>query len=664
MIEMMKKKLKSETVSLDVYQANNLLDTLREDYVEDLAYEIEQNRTKLAKEIADATQMATSLHAMRDSVLIPGKLKLAKGEAPKLCDKAKLRKQLKGYEGVNPLTPCQTSILVVVVDVVFVILGLFGIKGLRQDMLVSNFLRTTNNTVWSGLALQITRMQTASNFFWKCMGIFGLLGALFRATGLKFLVAYLKEQLSWWQAVKISALMIAQLIVWLASEGLAFCAQLTMFAFSVEQTFEDAMNMSHACESDHNFWETAAPPAADGSFSYFRGTDDRLWKVCLKDGNPDHYFNQTVWRTKSSIFVYEDFLFFQGTDDRLWKVNKHTGARDAKFSDKKWKCKSTPFVAEDHVYFQGTDDRLWRVNIVSGDAFDHFNKTGKWKSKSPPVVEGSFAYFQGTDNRLWKVNIASGDADAAFNKDGQWKSKTQPVVSKGFIYFQGVDDRLWKVSISKGTADEKFNGSGTWKSKSAPTVDGDFIYFQGTDSKVWKVSVKNGAAASEFNCSGIWKSKSTPCVSLGKALFQGTDNKLWVLDNIKSHVFEYSRHYFIPNGTFQNTSKDYRTMLRAQCKADDGTYKESELEISTLKINDVIVNSNGRLKIVEGCGPATISFIPEGKYQESCIDVRVTFSSLNQRLDSTYTYADFAIRSYSPIALKLDNINGKLVLGT
>ena len=659
---MKKKPLQTETVNLDVYQANNLLDTLKEDYLEDLAYEIERNRTELAKEIADATSQGNSLLHLRDSILKSDKFKLAKGEPLKLCDKAKLRRHLKKYEGLNPLTPCQTAIVIVVVDVIFIFLGLFGLRGLNQDRLVNAFLRTTNNAVWSGLALQITRFQTASNLFWKCMGIFGLLGALFRASGLKFVVAYLREQLSWWEAVKFSALMIAQLIAWLASEGLAFCAQVALFAIHVEQTFEDALKMSHTCESDYNFWQTSSQPTTDGSFSYFRGTDNRLWKICLKDGNQDHYFNQTVWHTKAAVFAYEDFLYFQGTDDRLWKVNEHTGVRDVKFSDKNWKCKSTPIVAEDYVYFQGTDDRLWRVSIFDGSAYANFNKNGKWKAKSPPVVQGNYIYFQSTDNKLWKVDVSNGEADAAFNKDGRWKSKTQQVVSKAFIYFQGTDDRLWKVSISKNTADENFNKSGIWKSKSAPAVDGDFIYFQGTDNKLWKVNVKDGVSAAEFNCTSIWKTKGTPCLSLGKVLFQGTDNKLWVLNSTTSHVFEYSKYYFVPNGTYQNTSKDYRTLLKAQCKAADGTYKDSELEISTLKINDVIVNNNGKLKLVEGSGPATISFIPQGKYLDSSVDVRVTFSSLNQRIDSTYSYADFFVRHYSPITLELDNINGKLLI--
>jgi PQQ-like domain len=660
----MPKKLKEETVKLDIYQANNLLDTLKEEYLEDLSMEIEQHRNELAKEIVASTMQIKKLQQTRDLIISSNKFKAANGAKIKLCDKARLARQLKSYENIFPLTDCETAILIVVIDVIFIFLGLFGIHSANQDRLVNSFLRATNKTTWSLLSLQIVRMKTASNFFWKGMAICSFLGALYKGTGLKFLVSYLWSQLTWWQAVKISAIMIAQLIAWLASEGLAFCAQLSLFAWHVEQTIEDAMKVSQTCVSkEENFWKTAATPSSDGSFIYFRGTDNRLWKISVKDGNPDHYFNQTIWHTKSSICIYDDYIYFQGTDDKLWKVNRVTGESDTKFCNKNWKCKSTPVVHENFIYFRGTDDRLWRADIFNGNNFENFNKDGKWKTKSSPVVDGNYIYFQDKADRLWKVSIINGEADTSFNNNGVWKSKSSPVVNKGFIYFQGTDDKLWKVKISTSTADDNFNKSGKWKSKSAPIVNSNYIYFQGTDNMLWKVDISNGAEVAEFNHSKVWRTNNTPFYTLDKIFFQGTDDRLWVINAKDSIIFEFSKYYYIPNGSFQNTAQNYRTVLKAKCKTSSGSYKDSELEISTLKLNDLIVNSNGTLKIVEGCGPATSSFIPEGKYKESSTDIMIEFSSLNQQLDSTYHYANYYIAKYSPTILTLDNINGKLVMG-
>jgi hypothetical protein len=230
---------------------------------------------------------------------------------------------------------------------------------------------------------------------------------------------------------------------------------------------------------------------------YFRGTDDKLWRV-NGDGDPTSQWQIGTNTTKSTPFVFDDpatgkeWVYFQGTGharrDYLWKVQAdrlgteltHIGTN---------KTASTPFVFADpngdvKVYFEGTDhDQLWKVNSdPSGSGLTQF---GNNYTKSPPFVfrdpTGDWVYFQGTDDRLLRVKTNGAD--------GTWLggnyTKSSPFVAKDptgdiWVYFQGTDDRLLRVR-SDGTRPEdagkpQFAGIYT---KSTPFVTNEgWVYFQ------------------------------------------------------------------------------------------------------------------------------------------------------------------------------------------
>src|SRR5216684_1849344 len=125
--------------------------------------------------------------------------------------------------------------------------------------------------------------------------------------------------------------------------------------------------------------------------------------------------------TASSPFVTaRDVVYFRGTDDKLWKVNGDgTGLTQIGTN----KTKSTPFVFADPVtgewvYFQGTDDKLWKVRGDS--AGTGLTQIGTNKTKSTPFVTFDsstgdvWVYFQGTDDKLWRYFQLVGGKQAAF----------------------------------------------------------------------------------------------------------------------------------------------------------------------------------------------------------------------------------------------------------
>ena len=201
--------------------------------------------------------------------------------------------------------------------------------------------------------------------------------------------------------------------------------------------------------------------------------------------------------TASSPFVTaRDVVYFRGTDDKLWKVNGDgTGLTQIGTN----KTKSTPFVFADPVtgewvYFQGTDDKLWKVRGDS--AGTGLTQIGTNKTKSTPFVTFDsstgdvWVYFQGTDDKLWKVK--SNSAGTGLLNIGSNQTKSTPfVTADGWVYFQGTDNRLLKVfnDGTQGSPLDSNTTASTPKVKRIGLADAtveEWVYFQGTDNKLWR----------------------------------------------------------------------------------------------------------------------------------------------------------------------------------
>ena len=287
----------------------------------------------------------------------------------------------------------------------------------------------------------------------------------------------------------------------------------------------------------------SSPFVTAGNVVYFRGTDDKLWKV---DGDGTGQMQIGTNKTKATPLVFADpvtgeWVYFRGTDDKLWKVRGDSaGTGLTQIGNNK--TKSTPFVTFDSstgdvwVYFQGTDDKLWKVKS---------NGTGQTQigtntTKSTPFVfadpvSGEWVYFQGTDNKLWKVRGDSAGTD--LTQIGTNTTNSTPFItfdsSTGdvWVYFQGTDDKLWKVkSDNAGTGLLNIGGNRT---SSTPFVTADgWVYFQGTDNRLLKV-FNDGTQGSQLDGNTTASTPKVKRIQLADATveewvyFQGTDNKLW-----------------------------------------------------------------------------------------------------------------------------------------
>ena len=122
----------------------------------------------------------------------------------------------------------------------------------------------------------------------------------------------------------------------------------------------------------------------------------------------------------------DGWVYFRGTDDKLWKV-RSDGSGQMHIGNNT--TKSTPFVTSDGwVWFQGTDDKLWKV---FNNGSDQSQPRNNWTASSPVVV-GNWVYFRGTDNKLWQLRT---DGTAQNQVHGNTTSSAPFVTADGWVLF-------------------------------------------------------------------------------------------------------------------------------------------------------------------------------------------------------------------------------------
>ena len=198
------------------------------------------------------------------------------------------------------------------------------------------------------------------------------------------------------------------------------------------------------------------------------------------------------YQTSSSPFATAQYVFFRGTDNKLWRMNLD-GTSAVNLGG--YECSSTPCAAGEFLYFQGTDDTLWRINLDGSGGF----KMGGWKCKSSPTVDTSqnYIYFQGTDNALWRINLdgSNGVHLGGFNTASTpfvVQPSNQPLSGSGLIPYIV----LLLVYAPPGTNGGKSNSSVQYSTSS---VVGSTISYTHSTMKQWGVTASAGSPKGSGN---------------------------------------------------------------------------------------------------------------------------------------------------------------------
>lgn len=116
---------------------------------------------------------------------------------------------------------------------------------------------------------------------------------------------------------------------------------------------------------------------------------------------------------------------------------------------------------------------------------------------------------------------------------------------------------------------------------------------------------------------------------------------------------------FLPEGSYQKTSRDVRATLYCQALKKDGTWIPASLDLTYLEESNV-VNEDGHLLNIIG-NLARKGYLPGGDYQNSTQNPSVILSALCKADNSVWTWSTLNITNVSTSAT-LSNVNGSLTV--
>ena len=203
-------------------QVADALDTFIKWFPEDEAY-LTKNRDAIISNIIEGTEPGADSEVLQ--------IKKSKAEP-------------QAFVALPQLTPCEEAVAVVVVDAIFFLLGLVGLRISNQER-PTRALRELGPETLRGFVRVIDNFNTANGAWEKAKALFSLLGGIYNAGGFRIVFKVLKEEMTWWEWTKAGVIAVAQIVV--ATDGVAFIAEAALLIMSAEQLIEDAIKAGKAC---------------------------------------------------------------------------------------------------------------------------------------------------------------------------------------------------------------------------------------------------------------------------------------------------------------------------------------------------------------------------------------------------------------------------------
>ena len=171
----------------------------------------------------------------------------AKGSAILLLKSSEGKAQAKALVALPQLTPCEEAVAVVVVDAIFFVIGMVGLRVSNQERMARAIIRELGPETLRGFARTIHNFNSAEGAYNKAKALFALLGEIYNAGGFSAVFKILKDEMTWWEWVKTGLIAVAQIVAWFATDGVAFIAEAALSIMSAEQLIEDAIKAGKAC---------------------------------------------------------------------------------------------------------------------------------------------------------------------------------------------------------------------------------------------------------------------------------------------------------------------------------------------------------------------------------------------------------------------------------
>ena len=145
-------------------------------------------------------------------------------------------------EGIDP---CFQAIVKVFVDVLSVLGSMFNLSLNWEKVTNKLILKLAGNNL-DKFRHFIDYIKTGSAYE-KAKAAWGIISGLNNLVGFNFFKVLLLEDLSTWDYVRFGVALVAQLLAWFASDGIAFIAQVALFIMSFVDLVKDSIIVAETC---------------------------------------------------------------------------------------------------------------------------------------------------------------------------------------------------------------------------------------------------------------------------------------------------------------------------------------------------------------------------------------------------------------------------------
>ncbi len=146
----------------------------------------------------------------------------------------------------NGLSPCTQKIAYVVVDVIILVLSVFGLQAVRNEMVVRAVARQAGEDL-SHLGYLIRQYQSAQNAFGRSRAAYNILKIAVTISMVKTVLQDLYTHMSWWDWTKSSAKAVMEIMVILGTEGTALPVALALIIMNFLDLQQDVFVAFTTC---------------------------------------------------------------------------------------------------------------------------------------------------------------------------------------------------------------------------------------------------------------------------------------------------------------------------------------------------------------------------------------------------------------------------------
>jgi len=147
---------------------------------------------------------------------------------------------------VSP-SACSGAVLDFVVDVISFLFSLVGIRASFESK-ISEEVQKEAGPKLNGFQTQIRDITSASSPLTRAKALWSLLSGMYKETNV-FKAAFkaLKEDMKWYDWIKVSICAVAQLLIWFATDGGAFIAEAVLLLVSAVHLISDGVRVKKIC---------------------------------------------------------------------------------------------------------------------------------------------------------------------------------------------------------------------------------------------------------------------------------------------------------------------------------------------------------------------------------------------------------------------------------